>query len=273
MQTFQDNPYRPGTRRHREREYWDRVYEMVGRNFQNYAWMAYVEEATYNARFFHDLIRPLPNQKILSIGGGLDRFGVTLAREGHRVVCVDISVVAAMRTQELAQRAGVAGNLTARAASCEDMDFPPGTFDLVVSKRALHHMDIPRVVPCLHAVLKPGGVFLAEEPICLHPLVQKIHDRFPFYGDAPHTPDEKELTERDLALIDHTFRSTCRHYFDFLARESVAHYLHRFRWHRLLYRLGQTDYYLVNWLLRPLHRWCNYVILEAHKEGAREVPS
>jgi len=265
MQAVQDNPYSPGSRRHREREYWDRIYAMEGRNFQNYSWMAYVEEATYNAQFFHDLIRLLRNQKVLSIGGGLDRFGVTLAGEGHRVVCVDISAVAATCTQELAQQAGVADNLTALATSCEDMDFPPETFDLVVSKRALHHMEIARVVPCLRTVLKTGGVFLAEEPVCLHSLVRRIHDRFPFYGDAPHTPDEKELTERDLALIDRSFRSARRYYFDFLARESIAYHLHKLRWHRLLYRLGQTDYYLVNRLLRPLRRLCNYVMIYATK--------
>src|SRR5262245_14926265 len=127
MQAVQDNPYSPGTRRHRERAYWDRVYEMEGRNFQNYSWRADGADATYSARFFHDLIRPLRGQKVLSIGGGLDRFGVALAREGHRVVCVDISAVAARRTEELAQRVGVAGNLTALAASCEDMNFPPET--------------------------------------------------------------------------------------------------------------------------------------------------
>jgi SAM-dependent methyltransferase len=265
MQAVQDNPYSPGTRRHREREYWDRIYAMEGRSFQSYSWMAYVEEATYNARFFHDLIRSRRDQKVLSIGGGLDRFGITLAREGHRVVCVDISPVAAARTQELAQRAGVAANLTALAASCEEMDFPPETFDVAVSKRALHHMEIARVVPSLHRVLKPGGILVAEEPICLHPLVRWVHDRFPFYGDAPHTPDEKELTEADLAFIQNTFRSTRRYYFDFLARESIAYHLSKLRWHRLLYRLGQTDYYLVNRLLRPLHRLCNYVILAAHK--------
>jgi SAM-dependent methyltransferase len=265
MQAIQDNPYRPDTRRHREKEYWDRIYEMEGRNFQNYSWMAYVEETTYNARFFHDLIRPMRDQKILSIGGGLDRFGVKLAREGHRVVCVDISAVAAARTQELAQRAGVTSNLTARAASCEDMDFPPETFDIVVSKRALHHMDIARVVPCIRTVLKSGGVFLAEEPICLHPLIRRIHDRFPFYGDAPHTPDEKELTQPDLTLIQNTFRSTRLYYFDFLARESIAYHFHKLRWNRLLYRLGQIDYALVNWVLRPLRRLCNYLMIYATK--------
>ena len=113
MQAVQNNPYRPGTRRHREREYWDRIYAMEARNLNNYAWMAYVEDTTYNARFFRDLIRTRREQRILSLGGGLDRFGVALAREGHRVVCVDISPVAAARTRELAQHAGVAGNLTA----------------------------------------------------------------------------------------------------------------------------------------------------------------
>jgi SAM-dependent methyltransferase len=250
---------------HREKEYWDRVYERDSGTAQNYSWMAYVEATTFNARFFHDLLKSQRRQHILSIGGGVDRFGVGLAKEGHQVVCVDISPVASARTQALAHQAGVADHLTARPAGCEEMVFPPESFDVVVCKRALHHMEIARVVPIILTVLKRDGAFIAEEPICLHSLVRWVHHRFPFYGDAPHTPDEKELTPPDLALIQQAFRSTRFYYFDLLARESIAYHLHKFRWNRLLYWLGKTDYYLVNRLLRPLRQLCNYVMIDARK--------
>jgi SAM-dependent methyltransferase len=145
------------------------------------------------------------------------------------------------------------------------MTFAPASFDVVVCKRALHHMDIARVVPVIHTVLETNGVFVAEEPVCLHPLVRWVHERFPFYGDAPHTADEMELTFPDLDLIAKTFRSTRLFHFDLLARESVAYQLNKRRWNRLLYILGKTDFYLANRLMRPLSRFCNYVMIYAIK--------
>ena len=265
MQASQDRANLALTRLDREKAYWDRVYGSDGNTPEKLAWMQYVEETTFNARFFADLLKPLRRGHLLSIGGGVDRLGVALAQAGHRVVCVDISPLASAHTWALAHQAGVAGHLMVQSSGCEEMTFPPETFDLVVCKRALHHMVIPEVIPTVHAVLKSGGTFIAEEPICLQRLVRWLHDRFPFYGDAPHTPDERELTQRELALIQKAFRTTRFFYFDFLARESVAFHLHRRRWGRLLYLLGQTDFHLVNRLLPVLRRLCNYVIIHAVK--------
>jgi SAM-dependent methyltransferase len=254
-----------GTRIDRERAHWDRVYDRQGGLAQNLSWMEYVEDTTFTVEFFRGLLKPLARRRVLSIGGGVDRFGVNLAREGHQVVCVDISPVASARTHALAAEAGVTDRLTTRPAACEEMDLPPGSFDVVVCRRALHHMEIPRVLPIIHTVLPPGGLFVAEEPVCLHPLLRWVHERFPFYGDAPHTADEKELTPHDLDLIRQTFRSTKLYHFDFLARESVAHVLNARGWRRLLYLLGKTDYHLVNRVLPPLRRFCNYVVVHATK--------
>jgi SAM-dependent methyltransferase len=265
MRATQDKPHGSGTRLEREAAYWDSVYGGHGGRDQNLSWMEYVEETTFNARFFRGLLEPLRERRILSIGGGVDRLGVGLAREGHRVMCVDVSPEASARTEALARRAGVIGQLTVQSAGCEELTFAPASFDTVVCKRALHHMEIARVVPILHSVLETGGIFLAEEPVCLHPLVRWVHERFPFYGDAPHTPDEKELTFPDLNLISKTFRSARLFHFDFLARASLAYRLNRRRWNRLLYLLGKTDFYLANHLVPPLSRFCNYVMIYATK--------
>jgi SAM-dependent methyltransferase len=265
MQSNQDNSNNCGTRLEREMAYWDGVYDTHNGQFQNYSWMEYVEQATFNSQYFRGLLDPLRDRRILSIGGGVDRLGVDLAKQGHQVVCVDISPAASARTREQAQRAGVSDKLTAMSSSCEEMQFAPDSFDVVVCKRALHHMEIARVVPILHDVLVTDGVLIAEEPVCLHRLVRWVHERFPFYGDAPHTQDEKELTSYNLHVINNTFRSTRFIHFDLLARESVAYQLNKRRWSRLLYFLGKTDFYLANRLIPPLRQLCNYVIIYATK--------
>jgi SAM-dependent methyltransferase len=265
VQAIRDDPLGLEPRLAREMAFWDRVYDEEGEQFQNLAWMEYVEQATFNARFFRGLLGPLRGRRILSIGGGVDRLGVGLAGEGHRVVCVDLSPVASARTEALASQIGVSGRVTALSMGCEQMSFAPSSFDAVVCKRALHHMDIARVVPLLRDVLAPGGTFIAEEPVCLHPLVRWVHDRFPFYGDAPYTPDERELTPSDLDLIRRAFPSARLFHFDLLARESVAYQLHKRRWDRLLHLLGKADFYLANRLVPPLRRFCNYIMIQAVK--------
>jgi SAM-dependent methyltransferase len=148
---------------------------------------------------------------------------------------------------------------------CEELDFAEGEFDHVVCRRALHHMDVARVVPGIHRCLTPGGMFLAEEPVSLHPLVRWVHDRFPFYGSAPHSADERELTGDDLALIRRTFRETRFFHFDLLARESMIHRLGALRLYRAVRLLGKWDYYLANRLLPPLRSLCNYVVIRGLK--------
>jgi hypothetical protein len=265
MPAIEDKPYRPGNRLEREAVFWDRVYGRNGGQDQNLSWMEYIEETTFNAQFFRGLLTPLRKRRILSIGGGVDRLGVGLAKEGHQVVCVDISPEASARTEALGYQAGVKGRLTVQSAGCEEMTFAPASFDTVVCKRALHHMEIATVIPIIHTVLETGGLFVAEEPVCLHPLVRWVHERCPFYGDAPHTPDERELTFPDLDLISKTFRSTRLFHFDLLARESIAYRLKKHRWKGLLYLLGKTDFYLANRLIPPLRRFCNYVMIHAIK--------
>ena len=227
--------------------------------------MKYVEDATHTARFFNTQAHASPGRRVLSIGGGLDRLAVSLAGEGRRVVCVDISAGASAMTRSLAEQAGVGADVEVVTAGCEELTLPSEEYDLVLSKRALHHMEVEHVVAKLHASLRPGGVFLAEEPVCLSRLMSWAHRRFPFYGNATHTPDERELGAAELAIIERKFSRVDLHFFDFLARESLAHLLTKARCGGLLGMLGRLDGFLANRLCRPLRRVCNYVVVHAVK--------
>src|SRR5262249_9825806 len=129
----------------------------------------------------------------------------------------------------------------------------------------LHHMEVEPVVTKLHATLCRGGVFLAEEPICLSRIMSWIHQKFPFYGNATHTHDERELGPQELGVIERTFSRVDLHFFDFLARESLANLLTKAHCGRLLGILGRLDGFLANRLCRPLRRVCNYVVVHAVK--------
>jgi SAM-dependent methyltransferase len=254
-----------GSRSARERAYWDDAYDPDGVNHGRYVWVKDIENRSHLMGCFYRALTELDGKRVLSLGGGLDHVAVTLAQGGNRVVSVDVSPIASARTRELAARSGVEGNVETVTANCEELRQEEGVFDAVVCKRALHHMDSARVVAVAHHALVPNGMFLAEEPVCLSRTFRWIHSRFPFAPNAPRTPDEKELSQRELDLISHTFRQTRYRYFDFLARESVAYFLSRGHLVGCLGPLGRFDDLLINHCLPVLKGLCTYTLIQAYK--------
>lgn len=248
----------------REKQYWDEAYRADGLNHEKYLWSKSVADSSYSEDVFNDFLREFSRQKVLSIGGGVDTVGVLLAKNNNSVVSVDISHVAALQTNQLARRLGVEKNLSAVAMDCEEMVFND-KFDLVVCKRALHHMNLPKVIERVHRSLITGGRFVAEEPVCLLKPLRWIHEKFPFSPDAPRTADEIEFAVKDLALIESTFRETKFHYIDFLTRESIQYYLWKARAGGLLRTLGRLDFSLLNNYLTPLKYLSTYTIIQAVK--------
>jgi len=99
---------------------------------------------------------------VLDLGCGFGTFAVWAAEEGAAsVVGVDVSA------KMLATAHQVPGVSYWRAA-IEEVSFPPGSFDLVVSSLALHYVaDFGAVVERVASWLRPNGrfVFSVEHPI------------------------------------------------------------------------------------------------------------
>jgi SAM-dependent methyltransferase len=249
----------------RERAYWDDAYRPGGPFHARCLWTKRVEGISYIGERFYRLAGELRYKRALSLGGGVDRLGIFLAKAGNRVVTVDVSPVAAAATAALAAREGVADRLSPVVGEAEDALFAKESFDAVLCKRSLHHLAVPRAVARAHELLVPGGVLLAEEPICLPRWLLWAHEKFPFAPGAVRTPDERELVPEDFSLLRRTFRKVRVCYFDLLARESVAYFLCKARAEWLLRPLGKFDYFLVNRCLPVLRYLCTYAIIEAVK--------
>jgi SAM-dependent methyltransferase len=248
----------------RERRYWDEAYRAEGLDHEKYLWSKAVAASSYGDDLFGGLLANLSHKRVLTIGGGVDTVGVMLAKNDNRVVSADISPVAAQQTRLLARRSGVEKNLSAVVMNCEEVGFED-TFDAVVCKRALHHMNLAKVLEGVHRSLIAGGRFFAEEPVCLLRPLRRIHEKFPFHPDAPRTADEVEFAPEDLAFIKSVFGETEFHYIDFLTRESVKHFVWKARAGRWLRPLGRLDFALLNRYLTPLKYLSTYVIIRAVK--------
>jgi SAM-dependent methyltransferase len=250
----------------RERDYWDDTYRATGSDHHKYRWSKQIEGLSYVGHHFRRLSATLRNKRVLSLGGGIDRLAIDLALAGNHVTTVDIAPAAASATYDLARDAGVLDRLTTMVASAEEATFAPGSFDAVIFKRALHHMDVGRMIRHAHGVLASGGLLLAEEPVCLPRWLRSVHERFPFHPEAPRTTDERELDADDLRLIGETFSRATFTYFDCVTRESVAYVLYRVRLQSLLRPLGRIDHFLMNHIAPALKQLATYVIIQAVKD-------
>jgi len=249
----------------REQAYWDEAYRPTGPHHAKYLWTKHIERISFIGEHFGALAGNLRRKRILSIGGGIDRLGVSLAKAGNRVLTVDVSPVACAVTLELAHQEDVQGNLTSLVAPGEEMELQEESFDVVIFKRSLHHMDLTTIIGHVHRVLIPGGLLLAEEPVCLAGWLRHVHTTFPFHPEAVRTTDEQELTPEDLNLVRRTFSHMNVSYFDFFARESVAYVLYKARIEGLLRLLGKVDYVVMNRYLPVTRYLSTYAIIHAVK--------
>ena len=135
-----------------------------------------------------------------------------MAKLGARVSAFDLSAESLNIAEQLADRENLQVEFSQMPA--EDLRYPSGTFDVVVIRDILHHVDIEPSMAELRRVAKPGGLIVINE-IYSHSLTDNFRNsalvtRFLYpkmrrmiYGaDDPYiTADERKLTERDLSLI------------------------------------------------------------------------
>jgi 2-polyprenyl-3-methyl-5-hydroxy-6-metoxy-1,4-benzoquinol methylase len=102
---------------------------------------------------------PGPEDQVVDLGCGTGQLSLPLARQGARVLAVDVSSAMVRQLQAEARQRGVT-SLDALAMPVEELVLPAGSVDLVVSSYALHHLrdaDKARLVAAACGWLRPGG--------------------------------------------------------------------------------------------------------------------
>jgi len=109
--------------------------------------------------YYHDrLLRALPARcgRVLDVGCGAGEFASRLAQRADQVDALDrspVMIAEAVRT--------VPANVTCLLGDAATADLPFDAYDAVTSISALHHLDLPVVLPRLAAALRPGGLLIA----------------------------------------------------------------------------------------------------------------
>jgi len=136
--------------------------------FAEYAKMPRSQGGLRSAGEWHQLkplFPPLQGKCVLDLGCGYGWHCKFAAEQGAaRVLGLDLS----RNMIEEAKRRNPAREIEYRVCGIEEYDYPPNTWDCVISNLALHYIeDIEGIFEKVRGTLKPGGVFLfnIEHPV------------------------------------------------------------------------------------------------------------
>lgn len=180
---------------------WDVLHD-PGRRWWNAYW-----------QMFDYLVRcDLVGKKVLVIGCGFGDDALRLAKLGAVVSAFDLSPDSLKIAKELAIREDL--KITFDEMPAERMNYDDSTFDYIVARDILHHVDIPQTMKEVVRVAKPDAFFVINE-IYSHSITNKVRhsslvEKFLYprmsrliYGTSkPYiTADERKLTENDLQEV------------------------------------------------------------------------
>lgn len=168
-----------------------------------------------------ELAGDVRGRTILDAGCGQGDLTLHLLQQGARVTALDVSPgmidVVCRRARQLPHQAG---ELTTVAAPLEQSNLPDASFDLVLGKFILHHVDVDSGARELQRVLRPGGHAIFIENAGDNALLTFARDRLAGRWGIPRlgTEDEHPLTAADIDKLRGVFARVTAHYpvFEFL---------------------------------------------------------
>jgi 2-polyprenyl-3-methyl-5-hydroxy-6-metoxy-1,4-benzoquinol methylase len=166
--------------------------------------------------FMFALLGDARGQRVLEVGCGQGVASVQLAYCGARVTGVDLSAESVQVARRRARLQGLPAEF--RVANVETDDLGHACFDVVWCDLILHHLvhALDGVAARLYAALRPGGLFVAREPIAYARWLKWVRRLTPVREEA--TPDEQPLRPQDFAVLRRHFGPLRSRPFRLLAR-------------------------------------------------------
>jgi SAM-dependent methyltransferase len=200
----------------------------------------------------------LRGREVLECGCGLGVLSTLLARSGARVSAFDISPGSIAVARRRAELHGVADAIEFTVAAGEKLPYADDSFDVVLGKGVLHHLDATLAAPELHRVLRSGGRAAFTEPLGTNPLLAFARDHLPYPNKNPRGADEP-LTYDDIRAWGAPFREFGHREIELLSMVRRALGIRR----PLPALARADDRLLARW--PGLGRWCRYVVLTMAK--------
>jgi SAM-dependent methyltransferase len=162
---------------------------------------------------------------VLELGCGAGDLSLQLLRAGARLTALDISPGMVQLARSRAEGASFV------VAPAEETGLPDASFDLVLGKWVLHHVDVAAAAAETHRLLVPGGRAVFFENQDRNPVLRLARNRL--WGarrlEWVGTQDEHPLTRADLDALGRTFDRVDLSYPSFYFFEALSRALgHRF---------------------------------------------
>jgi SAM-dependent methyltransferase len=194
----------------------------------------YYEGAAGGERYLQLLAEITPGREVLELGCGRGTTARSLARDGARVLAVDISPVAIQTASRRARERGEE-HVRFEVMNAEALDVERDSFDVVCGSGVLHHVDLDRTYRETARVLRPGGEAVFHEPLAHNPLIGLYRRLTP----RERSSDEHPLRARDLERARNWFDDVTFEFYDLTAL--AAHFVPRAVRASLVPRLQAID--------------------------------
>ena len=162
-------------------------------------------------RWYENYITRILNGKahhVLEIGSGLESISLQMESCSFDLRSIDISEEAI----DFMNRNNRRKNVHFDVQDAHKMSFANSSFDMVVGRGILHHLDLPIACEEIRRVLKPGGQIVFGEPLDCNVLINMYRRLTP----QLRTKDERPLSSKDLAVLRKNFGPLDVTYYGFL---------------------------------------------------------
>ncbi len=234
-----------------ERQHFDRYYREIRTRPPDRNSAIWLEKAKNPSRrpldyleYAFYLIGDLKGKAVLDLGCGSGWVSESLASKGASVSAIDISVEGCVSTRLKLKELGSTWGCLA-VMDAHSIGFRDEVFDVVVAKGVLHHLNIAKVAPEIHRVLKPGGRLVCCEPLRYGPLMRALKGvwlKLNGIKGVEETEHEEALRQNDFIPLEQLFRNGFIRPFNFVAKTARL----RKRFGPLAISLRWIDYFLLS---------------------------
>jgi SAM-dependent methyltransferase len=149
------------------------------------------------------------NKKLLDYGCSLGEESIFWAKKGAIVTGIDISSEAIKKAEISASNKSL--KIKFLVDNAENTSFSSKSFDLIIGRAILHHLDLRSSYAELSRLIKNDGRVVFLEPLGHNPLINLFRRLTP----KLRTEDEHPFTMSDLTLLHEYFNNVNLKYFNF----------------------------------------------------------
>jgi 2-polyprenyl-3-methyl-5-hydroxy-6-metoxy-1,4-benzoquinol methylase len=246
-------------------EFWNRVQQ----RFEPFELnpMTLKEKASPGDRIFFNFIGEVKGRNVLDIGCGNGLLSVYLAKMGNKVTAIDKSQSAIRNTISLAKANDVETLIAAQRLDIFELESLNRSFDLVVGKFILHHIEpFDKFVGKLFNMITKGGKGIFYENNSRNPILLFFRTflvgRFgiPKLGDSSEHPFEP----KEIEMLGQKFDRVNVYYPGFKFFVLMSPYLFKNKHGRLINILGKMDQWIYD-NFPFLHRYSYHQMIEIDK--------